>query len=234
MIVQQYNTYKEAYRKKAEITVFLTLLMTILCTLLMTVIYAVRVQAIKIQSEALLDLAIKSAFSEYNKTLYEKYDLLFVDTSYHGANGGDADFCNHVEAYINANLSSETNSNLYKVSVKNINVKSSVYADENGYECLLRQILEYEKASGNYDDDSELVEYYAMEKFDESFIEMFDKCSSLDDKIHLIAEEIEKNMREDYSLDFSFDNLLMSASVEAYFVSDYGCGSKAISEYSII
>ena len=229
MTVQQYELQGNGFTRKSEITVFLTLIMVVILGLLLTVIYISRVHVAKFLSEAVLDMALKSAFSEYNKRLFEEYDLIYVDTAYHGECGGDDDFCNHVKAYINENLAE-----IYKLSVREINVISSEYAYDNDYKSLLMQITKYEENLGNYGSDDELIDYYISEKFDDTVIDKFKNKDSTGEKLELIANEIEKNMKAEYSYEFSFTNLLYMASLEVVFESEMGSSIKATAMYNII
>lgn len=68
--------------KKGSVTVYMTWMLAVLLSLFVTVIEGARQRAISIQAETAVDLAVYSVFAEYNRALFDAYDLLFIDTSY--------------------------------------------------------------------------------------------------------------------------------------------------------
>jgi len=118
-------------KKKAEITVFLSLLLSIICLLILAVFKSARWQSEKLLAEAVTDCSIKSAFSEYDVKIFEKYGLLYINTEYHGETGGDISFSDHVSAYIKESLLNTSHSTLFCLNLKSITVLSSEYASDN-------------------------------------------------------------------------------------------------------
>ena len=68
--------------KKAEITIYLTLVFTLILSVFLSAFEAARGNHLKIRMENAVQTAIHSAFGEYHRELFERYGLLFVDTSY--------------------------------------------------------------------------------------------------------------------------------------------------------
>jgi len=92
--------------KKGEISVFLTLIFSVISSLIIILLQSAQINASKVRMERLTDLTVNSVFSEYNKYLYERYGLLYIDTTYKGkVTGGDDCFINHLSQYVDANLS---------------------------------------------------------------------------------------------------------------------------------
>lgn len=85
---------------KGSITIFLTLILGLLLALVCTSIESVRMAAARTQILGSLDIGLYSLFAQYDKALWEKYDLFFLD----GSNGGGtlkmADVYDNMESYI--------------------------------------------------------------------------------------------------------------------------------------
>lgn len=68
--------------RKGYITVYFSIALTICLSLLIGMIYGARENAIRQKTKVSVDISIMSAFSEYQKELWEMYDLIFVDSTY--------------------------------------------------------------------------------------------------------------------------------------------------------
>lgn len=90
--------------KKGSVTVYMTWMLAVLLSLFVTVIEGARQRAISIQAETAVDLAVYSVFAEYNRALFDAYDLLFIDTSYGEKTGSLARAKKHFSYYANENL----------------------------------------------------------------------------------------------------------------------------------
>ena len=95
----------QSYKKKAEITVFLSLIFLVVISFVFILIKSARVSYIRTRIEGSTLIALNSAVSEYNKMLFDKFNLLFVDTTYKGVlEGGDESFKEHFDKYFEINL----------------------------------------------------------------------------------------------------------------------------------
>lgn len=117
--------------QRAEITVFLSLICASVCAFILIVINSAKIHSEKFQAEALTDLAIRSAFSEYNKDLFNEYGILLVDTSYHGEVGMDESFAKHVEDYIDVSLQNINTSRINDLHIETVEVIESKYIDDD-------------------------------------------------------------------------------------------------------
>ena len=95
--------YKKA---KGEITVFLTMLFSILSALIVTVVESARAQAIRVETERVMQTGIHSCFGEYNQDLLGYYRILAIDTSYRGGRGSVEDLRQHLARYAQENFKS--------------------------------------------------------------------------------------------------------------------------------
>lgn len=68
--------------KKAQITVYLTLVFTLILSVFLSAFEAARWNHLKMRVENAVQTAIHSAFGEYHRVLFERYGVLFIDTSY--------------------------------------------------------------------------------------------------------------------------------------------------------
>ena len=107
-------------KKKGELTIFLALLLTIVIGFLVVLIESVRVQGIRLYIEEVFDMGLHSCLGEYEQELFKRYDLLFVDTSYRGAEKGNIDnLKKHLAEYIEENMENSGNKgNWYKEELK--------------------------------------------------------------------------------------------------------------------
>lgn len=139
-------------KQRAEITVFLSLICASVCAFILIVINSAKIHSEKFQAEALTDLAIRSAFSEYDKNIYENNGVLCVNTLYHGETGKDESFAKHVENYIDASL-------------QRLNYKSANNLKVERVEVLESKYFNYEDAENfGIAYDTEYLLYYAKVK----------------------------------------------------------------------
>ena len=90
--------------ERGAVSIYLTLMMAVLIPLLVTMIESARVNAIKLRLECAADLSMDSVLAEYNKALFDRYDLLFVDTMYDGGNGSMDKMLDHLDGYLEYNI----------------------------------------------------------------------------------------------------------------------------------
>ncbi|MBR5408259.1 MAG: hypothetical protein IK111_11590 [Lachnospiraceae bacterium] len=100
MILRRYRGRKI----NGEITVFLALITSVLTGLIIVLIESARLQLIRMNVEALMDTGLTSCFGEYDRKLFDRYDLLFIDSSYRGqGEPGIEGVIDHLKQYMSAN-----------------------------------------------------------------------------------------------------------------------------------
>ncbi len=100
MIPRRYREVKP----RGEITIFLALIASVLMGLIVVLIESARLQLIRMNVEELMDTGLTSCFGEYNIWLFDKYDLLFIDSSYRGQDESGIDsVLRHLSQYITVN-----------------------------------------------------------------------------------------------------------------------------------
>lgn len=132
---------------KGEITVFLSLLSAAFLGLLCALSESARVQMIRMNTEAVMDASLRSCFGEYDRNLYKRYDLLYIDSSYRGAEGaGVENVINHLGRYMTENTDycdSPATGEWYGQTIGDADAVSYVLASDEGGRPLKRQAVEY-------------------------------------------------------------------------------------------
>lgn len=223
--------------KSGEITVFLSLIFLLLIGLISILITSVKNEGTKQRAESITDIAIKSAFSEYNKKLYEEYGLLYVDTAYKGVETGGTDcFRNHVKRYADVNLS-EGKTDIYKLTLSYVKISNVTYATDDNYKSFRNQIREYMIKSEGYVDylnDEDYLDSYISNKlpFLLNSADFYDL--SYDEKLTNVINVIETDMRVSYDTGFSFINLLEGAKVSVAFNNINGKAYECSRHFSLL
>ncbi len=132
---------------KGEITVFLSLLSAIFLGLVCALSESVRVQMLRMNTEGVMDAALRSCFAEYDQVLYKRYDLLYIDSSYRGHEEADIDsVINHLGRYAAENTDyggSNATGEWYGQSLSDADHVSYVAASDERGRPFKRQAVEY-------------------------------------------------------------------------------------------
>ena len=136
--------------ENGSITIYMTLTLAVLLSLFTALIESARERALWVMAYTGVDMAVYSVFAEYNRQLFEEYDLLLVDTSYGTGEKGRRALENRLSFYIDENLSSGntadmitsdlTSSFLADLTIEDL----SLATDENGL-IFQRQAVEFMK-----------------------------------------------------------------------------------------
>ncbi len=102
------------YRKKGSVTVFCALLIPVLGSFIMMLISKAREYVAVSEAKNAAELAIRSCFAEYNKTLFERFHILAIDSSYKGEDSGIRRILEHFENYLDNSI---TNSAILRTDV---------------------------------------------------------------------------------------------------------------------
>lgn len=92
-------------RWEGSITIYLAMTLAVLLSLILALVESARERALWLLADCGVDLAVYSVFAEYNRELFDAYDLLFVDTSYLTGETGNRLLEEHLGKYIDENLS---------------------------------------------------------------------------------------------------------------------------------
>lgn len=164
---------KELSMQKQEngfITIYLALTLSVLLSLILTVVDGARRSAIAVEADCAMDLAVYSVFAEYNRALFEKYHLLFIDSSYEKQQGSLSLVEEHLTEYLRMNLS-EGNKAIKtadptKTFLEDAKILQASYATDENADVLVRQAACYMKAKYGLSYIEALQKEYAQaEKF---------------------------------------------------------------------
>lgn len=169
---------------RGEITVFLTLLFFIVSALTLTVTESARAQAIRVQTERVMQTSIHSGFGEYNRELLSYYRLLAIDTSYRGDSGSVENLRAHLKEYAEENFRSsdpsDQKSDWLKLEAGDLTVKRhQLLSDENGG-VLIDQAVKEMRAQGELENRADILrESQLMKRQDDSFMDRFSQAVSM-------------------------------------------------------
>lgn len=144
------------YRRKAdgEITVFLSMVLTSFIGLACVLIQSARLQLIRMNIEGVMDAGLHSCFGEYDRMLFNRYDLLFIDSSYRGESEAEIDsVVRHLCQYMTANTDySDTSATgeWYGETIGNAEASGYVFASDEGGMVLKSQASDYIAGYGEY------------------------------------------------------------------------------------
>ena len=120
--------------------------------MLTLLISAARDSVIRMKTECSMDAALYSVFAEYNRELYEQYDLLFIDTSYGSGQGKVANCAVHLQDYMNQNFHLKKNystwiaKDLLALTAVDTAITDYALATDDEGEVFERQAVDYVKS----------------------------------------------------------------------------------------
>lgn len=198
--------------KKGEITVFLSMISLCFVAFIYAIIRLAQISENQAKAEIIAEIAINSAFAEYSKVLWDKYGLLYVDTSYNGAADGSDDLflCKFVQ-YIDVNSALSSS-----ISYLSSDASEISHATDNGFESVIRQIRSYTGLT--YAVDEEVIDTYISNN--KYLSESFEKTGAYEEydcyeKLEKMISFIEEDMKESNS-DFRFNGLIEGAEITVY------------------
>lgn len=68
--------------RKGYVTIFFSIAISLCLSFLVGLVYGARESAIRMKAREAIDISLRSGFGEYQKELWEHYNLIFVDASY--------------------------------------------------------------------------------------------------------------------------------------------------------
>lgn len=101
------NRQSMQYKADAYLTIYLTLSMTVILSLFLVLIEGVRKNAVFMESECVTDIGLNSILGEYHRELLAQYNLFAIDSSYGSALPRADATRQHLQEYIEHNLSTE-------------------------------------------------------------------------------------------------------------------------------
>ena len=144
-------------KTKGAISVWLLLVFGVVLSLLVTLINSTRSASIQLQLECAMDMGLYSVFAEYNRAVYDRFGLFFIDTTY-GTDTSSYHYTeNHLLDYIEYNLEPDKDmtvlglTDLYKIQTNLVKFTQIELATDDGYMSMKQQGIRYikDKYGGN-------------------------------------------------------------------------------------
>mgnify|MGYP006988847728 CR=1 FL=1 len=134
-------------KNRGQTTVLFSLIISILLLFTLTALEVGRIYCGKMKIRAVLHSAHSCILADYNRELFERYHLLFMDPTY--GTGSNALLEEKYKDYIETSLNGkDERSKLYSFSVEEISLSDYETITDNHMQLLKKQIMEYEKGTG--------------------------------------------------------------------------------------
>ncbi|MCR5675560.1 MAG: DUF5702 domain-containing protein [Lachnospiraceae bacterium] len=135
--------------RKGSLTVFLSLTIAIMLSLILALLQNARIGAVRMKTECATDISMNSVLAEYNRALYEQYDLLLTDLSYQTDSPSVANAEEHLRYFLQGNFDRSVIGRLTgtrtmtATECEDVTISAYSVATDNGGAVLRRQILAY-------------------------------------------------------------------------------------------
>ncbi|MDR2044734.1 MAG: DUF5702 domain-containing protein [Clostridium sp.] len=93
--------------QQGYLTVYIALSMMVMLSLCLTLVEGIRRSTIRMELECVMDIGLNSILAEYHRELLNQYNLFFIDTSYGTGTPSYYNTEEHLQEYIERNLSME-------------------------------------------------------------------------------------------------------------------------------
>lgn len=135
---------------KGQISVFLSLMICVFVALTFTAFEVTRLYTGKIKIRSCVHSVQTSIMADYDRELFEQYDLLFLDTTY--GTGNDAYLEEKITDYMDVSLNGDANimKSEGEYEVEDICVIEKVGIFDDNMKLLKEEIVEYEKSAAMY------------------------------------------------------------------------------------
>ena len=183
----------------AYLTVYVSLTLTVVTSFCLVLIEGVRQSTIRTEVECAMDVGLNSIFAEFNKELFNRYNLFYIDTSYGTSLPSYLKTQNHLDNYLRCNLSQPTYLQQFyildflKLDIESISISKVARAtDNNGYN-LRKNIMNAIK------DDYGIVSIEMLADWYKSMEKEIDFESLNEDTLETRNENLELENWNDYN-----------------------------------
>ena len=129
---------------KGQTTIFLTLMLSVLLLFTLTALEVGRIYMSKVKGNAIVHSTCSNIMADYDRNLFEKYHLLFMDPTY--GTGSEAVVEEKIQDYLESSLNN--GSSIYQFVVKEVAAVSGEHIPDHNMQLLKQQITDYEKTEG--------------------------------------------------------------------------------------
>lgn len=134
----------------AYLTVFVTLSLAAILSVILVLLQGAQVNAARLKTVCACDIAADSALSEFNRALYDQYDLFFIDTSYLTGEASVEKAEAHLKEYLEKNIEPSgltgLSSDLLPVSLAESEITESRFAADDKGRPVREQVYAYMSA----------------------------------------------------------------------------------------
>lgn len=133
---------------KGQTTVFFSLIISVLLLFTFTALEVVRIHMSRVKIMASVHSMQSGIMADYNRELFERYHLLFIEPTY--GTGSEAAAEERIKDYLDSSLNGEsvTNKGIYQFEIEEIMLTDQKNILEDDMKLLKAQIADYEKTSG--------------------------------------------------------------------------------------
>lgn len=130
---------------RGQTTIFFTLIISVLMLFTFSALEVGRIYLSRVKTAAVVQSARLSIMADYNRELFERYHLLFMDAGY--GTGSEAVLEQKMEDYIVYSLNEE-NGKIYEFTIEELAVLETQNILADDMKLLKEQIAEYESTAG--------------------------------------------------------------------------------------
>lgn len=191
----------EYMRKKASVTIYFSLILMILLAVMITTVESARLAGIHIRCQSAAALGLESLFADYAAPLFEKYALLFLESSY--GTGEKEAYLNQYRDYVSYNADCNyhdyTGHDFYRSKLGEVTTETVIYATDKEGKALEEQICEtvigdipinlLEDVLGRLELSNQCE---LLTKFFNGISRMSDKVNKVDKAVQKIYEKVEE------------------------------------------
>ena len=149
---------------RGQTTVMFSLIISVLMLFTFSALEVGRLHLSTVKIEACVHSMRSSIMADYNKELFERYHLLFMDPTY--GTGSEAVIEEKMKDYLETSLNGENGNSLYALEVEEVAVSDKETILSNNMRMLKKQIADYEKTAGVVNKVKELAKDLAGKESD--------------------------------------------------------------------
>jgi len=166
----------KGHKASGEIAVFMALILSVIILLVLAVLSNVRRYTARYMAQIAVDSALLSGFGEYNKELFDRYHLMYLDPSYKSSENSLQLFSDHITAYLLRNLPGNNGNRTYNsLHLTDVQVDSVSTIGNLGNKDILDQICYYQKRKNGINNEDSISSEAALMDYIQS---TFSNCQN--------------------------------------------------------
>ncbi len=134
---------------KGQTTIFFSLIISVLFLFTLTALEVARIRMSAVKIEPCVHSMQSSIMADYNEVLFERYHLLFMDTTY--GTGSDGILEEKAIDYLESSLNGKEGSIIYQYEVEELALSNKETILTDDMKLLKQQVKEYMESTGGFD-----------------------------------------------------------------------------------